>query len=251
MTSKPGPGPGYGQVADILRQRITSGQYPAGSRIPSTRELESEFGCSATTVQRAIRVLKLEALVEGTAGVGVFVRSHRPMLHVSESYLSAGARGSWASEAERLGMVGTQELTHVGTVIAPEVVADRLGVEPGTTVVVRRRVMSLDGEPVQLADSYYPASVANGTALTEPRKLPGGTIAELERQGFRLRDFEEHISARIPSPEERRALRLGEGTPILDMIRTTYTEDGTPVEVDHSVLAADRHTLGYRLSASR
>lgn len=250
--AKIGPGVGHSEIANILRQRIVRGDYPPGSRLPSTRELEAEFGASPTTIQRAIRALKLDGLVEGAAGVGVFVRTQRPVMHVSASYVTKvgdQSRVSWRTEAERLGMRGEQILAHVGNVGAPDDIAHLLGVEVGTTVIVRRRVMILDEQPVQLADSYYPVTVAQGTELAEPRKLTGGTVAALERRGLQLGDFEEQVSARMPTQEERHGLRLAEGVPVLTLIRTTYTIQDEPVEASLAVLAADRHTLNYRLPA--
>ncbi|MGQ0775448.1 MAG: GntR family transcriptional regulator [Pseudonocardiales bacterium] len=186
-------------------------------------------------------------------GRGAFVRTP-PVLdgHVSASYVTQAddqRRASWRSEAERLGMRGTQELSYVGEVSADEDIAGLLGVEPGSTVVVRRRVMSLDDEPVQLADSYYPLDLVHGTPIAEPRKLPGGTVAALERLGLELNDFEEHVSARAATPEERKTLRLADGVPVLVLMRTTHTTDGRAVEVSRAVLAADRHQLSYRLPA--
>jgi len=252
MMAKIGPGASHSQIASTLRHRIVSGQYLPGSPVPSTRELEEEFGSSPTTVQRAIRTLKTEGLLEGVAGVGVFVRKRRPVIHMSSSYVTQVGdqpRATWRSEAERLGVQGTQELVHVGSVTAPEEVADLLGVEAGATVTVRRRVMLLDDEPVQLADSYFPVSLAQGTPLVEPQKLRGGTVAALERLGFTLGDFEERVSARMPSSEERQQLRLAEGAPVMLLVRATYTVDGQPVEVDRTVLSAERHLLRYRLPA--
>jgi GntR family transcriptional regulator len=252
MMAKIGPSASNKQVADVLRQRILNGDYPPGSRLPSTRELEEEFGCSPTTVQRAVRTLKLDGLVEGATGVGVFVRTQRPAMHVTASYVTKVGdqpRASWSSEAERLGMRGSQKLTQVGSVTAPDDVADLLGLEADTTVAVRRRVMLLDDEPVQLADSYYPLGVAQGTELSEPRKMVGGTIAALERMGLELGDFEEHVLSRMPTPDERRELRLSDGVPVLIITRVTCTTDGTPVEVSRALLAADRHVLSYRLPA--
>jgi GntR family transcriptional regulator len=109
--------------------------------------------------------------------------------------------------------------------------------------------MLLDDEPVQLADSYYPLDLARGTPIAEPRKLPGGTAAALERLGQELGDFEEQVTARAATPEERQALRLADGVPVLVLTRTTYTTAGQPVEVSRAVLAADRHQLTYRLPA--
>lgn len=174
------------------------------------------------------------------------------IMHVSTSYgtqVGDQPRASWRSEAERLGMRGTQELTDVGEVAAADDIGGFLGVEPGSTVIVRRRVMLLDDEPVQLADSYYPLDLVRGTPIAERRKLPGGTVAALERLGLELGGFDEHVTARAATPEERQSLRLADGVPVLVLTRTTYTTDGQPVEVSRAILAADRHQLTYRLPA--
>lgn len=74
----------------------------------------------------------------------------------------------------------------MGDVAAEGDVAALLGVKPGSLVTVRRRVMLLDDVLVQLADSYYPADLAHGTPLAESEKIPGDTVAALERLGLEL-----------------------------------------------------------------
>ena len=63
----------YRQLAAYLRQRITSGEYPAGGRLPPIIALQGESGLSAKTVQRALRVLEEEGLVVIVANRGTFV----------------------------------------------------------------------------------------------------------------------------------------------------------------------------------
>lgn len=242
----------YQQVADQLREEIIAGEYPPGQALPSESVLAEQYGLNRTTINKAVRLLATQGLVTVEHGRGAFVRTQRPVMHVSASYVTQVGeqpRASWRSEAERLGMRGTQKLTHVGEIAVDEDVADALGVEPGSIVVVRRRVMLLDDEPVQLADSYYPLELVRGTPIAEAHKLPGGTVAALERLGLQLGDFEEHVSARAATPEERKTLRLAEGVPVIILIRTTHTTDGRSVEVSRAVLAADRHRLSYRLPA--
>lgn len=242
----------YQQVADRLREAIVAGEYPPGQALPSESVLAEQYGLNRTTINKAVQLLAAQGLVTVKHGRGAFVRIPWPVIHVSTSYVTQVGdqpRASWQSEAQRLGMRGTQKLTDVGEVAAADDVAGLLGVEPGSTVVVRRRVMLLDDEPVQLADSYYPLDLAQGTPIAEPRKLPGGTVAALERLGLELGDFEEHVSARAATPAERQALQLADGVPVLVLTRTTYTTDGRPVEVSRAVLAADRHQLNYRLPA--
>lgn len=69
-----GPIPPYRQIADILRERIESGEIPPGRRIPSLVELEQEFEVARDTLRKAVQVLKDEGLVETVTGMGVFVR---------------------------------------------------------------------------------------------------------------------------------------------------------------------------------
>lgn len=62
-------------MASALRAWASSA--PAGSRLPSSRSLVAEHGVSPVTVQRALRALALEGLVESRPGVGTFVRQQR------------------------------------------------------------------------------------------------------------------------------------------------------------------------------
>lgn len=56
-----------------LRQRIA--QAGVGSQLPSTRTLVAEHRASPVTVQRALRLLAAEGLLESRPGVGTFVRA--------------------------------------------------------------------------------------------------------------------------------------------------------------------------------
>ena len=61
----------YQQLAAQYRERIAAGTM--GPKLPSLAELADEAGVSHMTVQRAIKVLKDEGIIEGLAGRGVFV----------------------------------------------------------------------------------------------------------------------------------------------------------------------------------
>jgi GntR family transcriptional regulator len=68
-----GPVPPYKQLAQILRDRIAAGDIAPGRRIPSVTELEQETGLARDTIQKAVRLLREEGLVETVIGMGVFV----------------------------------------------------------------------------------------------------------------------------------------------------------------------------------
>lgn len=157
-----------------------------------------------------------------------------------------GQSDAWTDEAARRGRRGGQRLLHAGEVEAPDVVRAALGLPAGERVIVRRRLILLDDRPVELADSYYPLSVAGGTPLAEPRKVPGGAVTLLKELGYVGAEVVEDVSAGLAASGEREYLGLPEGSAVLRLLRLTRTAAGTPMEASLMVMPAGRH-LTYRL----
>lgn len=63
------------RIAFSLRSWIASA--PAGARLPSTRQLVAQFEASPVTVQKALRTLIGQGVIESRPGVGTFVRAIR------------------------------------------------------------------------------------------------------------------------------------------------------------------------------
>lgn len=63
----------YLQLARILRERIGSGEYAPGQKIPPLIDLQDEFDLSSMTVRRATDVLESEGLLVKVPGRGTFV----------------------------------------------------------------------------------------------------------------------------------------------------------------------------------
>ena len=62
------------QIALRLRLRVTSGQYPVASFLPSERRLAEEFGVARNTVRSALDILDNEGRIDRRPGRGVLVR---------------------------------------------------------------------------------------------------------------------------------------------------------------------------------
>lgn len=69
-----GPIPPYKQIAAIIRGRITSGEYPTGTRIPTESEIVETWEVARTTARRAIALLRDEGLVDTVPQRGTYVR---------------------------------------------------------------------------------------------------------------------------------------------------------------------------------
>lgn len=250
--------PIYKQIADALRQRLDAGEYGAGDKLPSESELMQQFGASRATVRKAFDVLMGEGRVESRRGVGVFVRIPPPapiVLHdaVRLKRVNWGAevrssrQGSFEAAAEMSGAPFRQEIHQLAEVPAPAVVARHLDIDEGDTVFVRRRRILLDGRPAHLGDSYLPLDIAVG-ALRERDTGPGGTYARMEDAGHRLSHFDEQLTFRMPTSTERRALRLGPGVPVIDLVRIAHTRT-RPLECFVAVMAGDRYRFAYEIPA--
>lgn len=61
----------YRQVADDLRDKITSGDIRG--QLPPRRQLAEQYGVADMTIGRALQVLKDEGMIETVPGLGVFV----------------------------------------------------------------------------------------------------------------------------------------------------------------------------------
>ncbi|MEH0933391.1 winged helix-turn-helix domain-containing protein [Micromonospora sp. CPCC 205558] len=68
----------FRQLADLLRDRITSGDIAPGASLPSELRLAQEHGLSRTSVRQAIAILRSEGLVIVEPPRGTFVRAIEP-----------------------------------------------------------------------------------------------------------------------------------------------------------------------------
>jgi GntR family transcriptional regulator, hexuronate regulon transcriptional repressor len=68
----------YQQVAHAVADSIRSGQYPAGGRLPSERDLAETYDVSRPTVREAMIALEIQGFVEIRHGSGIHVTRTPP-----------------------------------------------------------------------------------------------------------------------------------------------------------------------------
>ncbi len=64
---------GYHEIADQLRQRISSGLLPPGSRLPGEEALAAQFGVARGTARLALQQIESDGLARVVVGRGRFV----------------------------------------------------------------------------------------------------------------------------------------------------------------------------------
>lgn len=66
-------GPSWDVIADDIRSKIGSGEYPIGEAIPSTPQLSEQYRVSKSPVRQAVDYLRAEGLLQGHPGKAVYV----------------------------------------------------------------------------------------------------------------------------------------------------------------------------------
>ncbi|MFB7208177.1 GntR family transcriptional regulator [Streptomyces sp. NPDC056255] len=239
------------RIAADLRDEIMSGDLAPGAGLPSTAQLKERFSASNATVQKALQLLKGEGLVIGRPGASVTVREHRQRTIRPAAYMAPAASGEpyrWVSEAANSGARAHSTLIEVAEETPPADIAAALGLQPGGTAVLRRQLLSIDDEPAELVTSYYPLDIAHGTALTERRRIAGGTPTLLAALGYPPRVSVDRVSARVATQDQYRLLRLPGDLPVLRTLRVVHSDDDRPIEATVMVKAGHLYEVQYEFT---
>ncbi|MDJ1132808.1 GntR family transcriptional regulator [Streptomyces iconiensis] len=244
--------PVYQRIADDLRQQIDEGTLPVGARIPSRSELKRAYEASDQTVDRAVRVLKSGGYAEGQFGRGVFVTDRAPVgtLLRSTGAVDSPFAASIACMGKETGSAVVWEATST-TSQAPEKIAVRLGIEPDDPVMCTQYEYLADRRPVQLATSWEPLEITEGTDVMCPERGPyarRGVRGRLAAIGIRVVRAVELVGARPATGPEAETLGCSPGQCVTAVERTHYDEDGRAVETSDIVVRADRWRLEYGIT---
>ncbi|MFJ4985117.1 GntR family transcriptional regulator [Streptomyces sp. NPDC088732] len=235
--------PKYVRLAQTIQGRIEDGTYPPGSLVPSENQLVQAFGMSRPTVVRALELLKRDGWLESRQGFGTIVRGRPEVVEQRDR------RGREALERDESRTSG--RLVEVGEVQVPRRVASLLGLPQGAKALVRRLLVEEDGEPVELASSYFPAGLVEGTELGSSELLTESPRAHLEaRKKVRFDHVTERVSARLAGDEDAGLLGLTAGDPVLGVLVVARDASGRALQIVDVLLPADRQELEdtYRLN---
>lgn len=147
------------RVATALFERLATGDYPFGTRIPAERDLAAEFSESRTTIRQALDFLEHYGLIARRAGSGTFVAYRRPA-----TAANAGSRAPAGTNGD-FGLADTVspfEMNITRAILEPEIV--RLA-----AIYMSFRDLTALGELMQQLEGI----------ITDGEKF-----AELERQFF-------------------------------------------------------------------
>ncbi|WAC75205.1 histidine utilization repressor [Roseateles sp. SL47] len=213
MVDPSGPSPQYLKVKTHLREGIASGRWRPGERLPSESELTEAFGVSRMTVNRALRELHQEGMVERVQGVGSFVAQ----LHRIASTLTV--RDVHDDIAER-GHQHEADVQVLETVKATAEQAQQFQLKPGARLFHSVIVHRDNGVAVQCEDRWVnPACAPDYMAQDFTQVTPTHYLLEVAP----LSEARYTIEAELPSALEARLLDMPHAEPCLVVKRCTLS----------------------------
>ena len=238
-----GPIPLHHQVYLDLRAALDAGDWHAGDRMPTERELAGRYGCSLITVRRALDELSREGRLERARGRGTFV-TPPPIVR------DIAARASFADEMRARGLEPYAIVIATAEEPASPAVAEALGIPTGTLVHLLERVRGADGVPLLLEQARLSAAAFPGL-LDEDFTVASLYDVMERRYGRRIARTRETISAIVPRAREARLLGLRTSRPALALEGAAYDEDDAPVEQSRTIVSGEHARYFIETSGTR
>ena len=242
----------YRQIADSLRDQISSGTLRPGDQLPTEPQLAAAYGASRSTIRLAIGMLTSRGLIDTRQGMGTFVRQPAALRTVVLTREEDWQVGEHADAAlQPAGELADRPVTArflAEAVNASAEVATALDVAEGARVLVRRSHLHLDHEPWSLVASYYPMDIASGTPLEQAGQMDKSASLVLAELGHRPAGYRDDIYARMSDPTEAEFFQLAGAVPVTVVSRTAY-DPSRPIRLTLYAYRADQVRLRHEMGA--
>jgi len=227
----------YARVKEFLKTGLAAGRWRPGELMPSEAELVAHFGVSRMTVNRALRELQSQGLVERVQGVGTFAAQ----LHRVSSTLTIR---DLQEEIEARGHRHHAEVHLKRSEQASAALAASIGIAAGSAVFHTLIVHHDDGAPLQCEDRYVnPVAAPDYLAVDFTRTTPTHYLLEVAP----LWEAQYTIEASRATAQEAKLLGIARDEPCLVIVRRTVSR-GVPITLARLVHPGSRYQLAGSFS---
>lgn len=214
--------PLYQQIKEAIEQRVHSGQWAEGQKVPSENALVEELQVSRMTINRALRELTQDGLLKRVHGLGTFV-AERPR------HASLIALRHIAEEIRQQGRSHSCRVLRLESVAADDRVAARMGIDEGSALFHLEALHCQDGVPIQYENRFVCASSVPEFIQQDFSRI---TSTEYLVGCFRPDEMEHTVQAVLPSEEQAHWLDIAQTEPCICLRRRTWVDGQVLTAVD-------------------
>jgi GntR family transcriptional regulator len=209
----------YVQMYAIIKIKIESREWPAGTQIPTEDELCKKYDVSKATVRMAISELVRNGYLKKQQGKGTFVTYSQPELGIT-------MKTRLTEDMFREGVKVKKEILVKGVQEAGENIREYLKAERNIYYILCKRVV--EGETAYLEESFLPLALLPS--------IEGEDICQLSFYDLVQQKADQKIYKVIQTIEITEAgadaaaiLKTEEGSPVLLLHRLFIGADGNPI----------------------
>jgi GntR family transcriptional regulator len=227
--------PLYIQIANILRERITRGDWRPGDALPSEAELSATFGVTRLTLRQATTRLVSEGLLRRRRGKPAEVVGT-----VRQEVRARRLTGSLHADYKGLGStIHFKVVDHSFEKASPEV-ASKLKIPAQEEVLHIARVLHDGTDPLAYLHVWLPADIGRRVFRDDLEQRP--LIAVLrEKHGIRASQSEQTIVATLADVQIAEHLTIPLGAPVLRVKALYVSPGGKPINYAIIDYRADRY----------
>lgn len=233
----------YKLIYEELKHAIESGQFIAGSFLPTEVQLMENYNVSRTTIRKAMTLLQAEGLVRVCQGRGSEVVEGKEKIPNTENYILYGVR----EMTEQFTVDGIKETSGsaVDVIQADSKIAEALQIQQLTEVYRIQRLKYCGDVPYDYVVSYIPCTLAPGLEQYSGKAFRLKRLMN-EKYHITLTKATETFLAVAANFTMSNLLRIKVGDPLLAVCHTAYGEKGI-VEYTESFLRTDIYRKGLVL----
>lgn len=224
-----------------LRDEISNGTLPPGTRLPGEHKLAGSFAVSRITIRRALDALAADGWIEKRTGSGSVV-----LARADEDRRIAADITTLIPHLLEMHRSTTARLLSFSYGPASDGVADALGLPRGGKVQTAVRVRYCGAEPFSHLTTHVPEDIAltydEADLATQP------LFRLLERSGVSVTSAHQTVTAALAVPDVAEALGIVVGSPLLFVQRIVRDASGRGVEHLSALYRPDLFRLEMQLS---
>ena len=224
-------------VRIALAEAIQRGDFKAGEKLPSERELQNQLGISRATIRQALNDLASSGLIYTRSGKGTYVAQ----LRIATTFIP---RVSFSEHMRSLGHVPSTRLLEMAAEPAFGLIADHLKIPQGAQIIRIKRLRLADNIPVGIQKSHLPYDLC--FELLKKDFNHASIFDSLVDMGLIPYSASQAVKASLPTEHEQKLLALQAGDPVMRIDWSTFLENGKPIEVAYQTYRGD----GYQIQSS-
>jgi len=231
--------PLYRSIAENLKEKIESSQYPHGTQLPTEARLTEIYHASRVTIRQAIQILVRQGYVKKRQGSGSqIIYSHQNALRERSSKIE-----SFTEEIRATGLIPSKHMLNFAIITLSNNLANDLQVSPSSQAYHYQRLICTDKTPFCLEEGFIPLD-----------PFPDLTVSDLLHSKLNYYEQKKHIEisfshqivqAITPTEEQCNLLQLSKPKPLLRIKNLIYQANGLPLDETIQTFDADIYPASF------